>query len=143
MRYCCWRPCRSINVDVRSEAGWRVPAILFAVQIGASAFAVVGTSPGCNAITGIGDFVVLEQGTCVAAAGADAVAWSRHLEEFGLVRRASLAFVGNLPAAAWERTGVASDCPFSVRALVYLLPGHVAHHLAGIRANYLGTGPGP
>jgi hypothetical protein len=38
-----------------------------------------------------------------------------------------------LPADAWLRRGVASDNPFSVRALAYLAAGHVMHH-AGILA---------
>jgi hypothetical protein len=78
-----------------------------------------------------------DQGTCVAAADSDAVPWARHVEEFGALRRASLAFFGSMPAEAWTRTGVASDCPFSVRALAFLLAGHVSHHMAGIQSNYL------
>ena len=41
-----------------------------------------------------------------------------------------------LPAEAWDRRGVASDKPFSVRALAYLAAGHVAHHLEILDARY-------
>ena len=34
-------------------------------------------------------------------------------------------------------TGVASDNPFTVRALAYILAGHVAHHTAVLRERYL------
>src|SRR5207253_4155606 len=49
--------------------------------------------------------------------------------EWGDVRRATLALFRNLPPAAWERRGIASDQPISVRALAYIIAGHVGHHL--------------
>jgi hypothetical protein len=79
-----------------------------------------------------------DQDVASAAAGADDVAWSAHLEELRLARLASLAFFRNLPADAWERTGVASDNPFSVRALAFIAAGHLDHHLAILRERYLG-----
>jgi hypothetical protein len=33
--------------------------------------------------------------------------------------------------------GVANDNPFTVRALAYILAGHVAHHTAVLRERYL------
>lgn len=74
---------------------------------------------------------------CAAAAQADDLPWARHVEEFRAVRLATLAFFRNLPAAAWERTGIASDNPFTVRALAYLAAGHVAHHIAILKERYL------
>jgi hypothetical protein len=43
----------------------------------------------------------------------------------------------NLPAEAWMRTGVASDNPFTVNALGYIIAGHVTHHCNVIRERYL------
>jgi hypothetical protein len=43
-------------------------------------------------------------------------------------RDSSIAFFDGLPADAWDRRGVASDNPFSVRALAWLTAGHAAHH---------------
>ena len=43
----------------------------------------------------------------------------------------------HLSPAAWMRRGVASDMPFSVRALAHIAAGHVAHHLAILRDRYL------
>lgn len=77
-----------------------------------------------------------DQEVAVAAAGADEVAWSSHLEEFRAIRRASIAFFRSLPAEAWMRRGIASGNPFSVRALAYIVPGHVAHHMAVVRERY-------
>ena len=58
------------------------------------------------------------------------------IEEFRGVRAATLTFFQNLPADAWDRRGVASDNPFSVRALAYLAAGHVTHHLNILRERY-------
>jgi uncharacterized damage-inducible protein DinB len=71
------------------------------------------------------------------AARADDVAWSDHIEDFRAVRRSTLTFFRNLPADAWTRSGIASDNPFTVRALAYIIAGHVAHHTAVLRERYL------
>ncbi|MGH7537802.1 MAG: DinB family protein, partial [Gemmatimonadales bacterium] len=52
------------------------------------------------------------------------------------VRRATVALFRNLPAAAWLRRGVASGQPISVRALAYVIAGHVRHHLETLGARY-------
>lgn len=70
------------------------------------------------------------------AARADEFPWASHVEEFRSVRLATLAFFRNLPAEAWMRSGVASGNPFTVRALAYILAGHVAHHAAIVRERY-------
>lgn len=50
------------------------------------------------------------------------------LAEFVAVRRASLALLRSLDAAAWARSGVADGNPISVRALASIMAGHVLHH---------------
>jgi hypothetical protein len=77
-----------------------------------------------------------DQDTSAVAAKPDAVAWERHVEEFEAIRRGTLALFGNLPEEAWSRRGIASDNPFSVRALAYITAGHLAHHLAVLRERY-------
>lgn len=77
-----------------------------------------------------------EEKIAVPASGADALPWSRHVEEFRAVRLASLAFFRNLPAEAWGRSGIASGNPFSVRGLAYIVAGHALHHLGVIREKY-------
>ncbi len=72
-----------------------------------------------------------------AAARADERSWASHVEEFQSVRLATLTFFRNLPAEAWMRSGIASDMPFTVRALAYIAAGHTAHHLAILRGRYL------
>jgi hypothetical protein len=73
----------------------------------------------------------------VAEMGAAGRTLSDMVEEFGLVRRASLALFRHLPAAAWTRRGIASDHPASVRALAYIMVGHARHHLEVVEARYL------
>lgn len=72
------------------------------------------------------------------AAEADACDWNRLVEEFEHVRRANILLFENLPRAAWTRMGTASGAPISVRALAYIMIGHVTHHLEILRERYLG-----
>jgi hypothetical protein len=78
-----------------------------------------------------------DQNVAIAAGNANAIAWTHHVEEFRAVRAATVSFFRNLPDEAWARRGIASDNPFSVRALAYLAAGHVAHHMAIVRERYL------
>jgi hypothetical protein len=78
-----------------------------------------------------------EQETAVAAAGADAVSWARHVEEFRAVRLATVPLFRNLPAEAWAKKGVASGNPVTVRALAWITAGHAAHHAAVLKERYL------
>ena len=75
----------------------------------------------------------------IAAAGADAdkISWAAHVEEFRRVRLSTISLFHNLPPEAWTRTGIASDNPFTVRALAFIIAGHVTHHLSILRDRYL------
>jgi len=74
----------------------------------------------------------------VAEMGAGDRTLADTVEEFALVRRASLALFRHLPPEAWLRQGMASDHPASVRALAYVMAGHARHHLEVVGARYLG-----
>jgi uncharacterized damage-inducible protein DinB len=78
-----------------------------------------------------------DQHTANAAAGADGLSWASHVEAFRRIRLATLSFFQNLPAEAWARRGIASDVPFTVRALAWIAAGHVDHHTAILRERYL------
>jgi hypothetical protein len=78
-----------------------------------------------------------DQNVGVGGARADGFAWARHVEEFGDVRRASLALFRNMPAEGWKRSGVASGSVVTVNALAYIVAGHCEHHLAILRERYL------
>ena len=78
-----------------------------------------------------------DQNAAMATAGADERSWSSHLDEFRSVRAATLSLFRNLPDEAWERRGIASGNPFTVRALAYIAAGHVTHHVTILRTRYL------
>jgi hypothetical protein len=55
---------------------------------------------------------------------------------FDALRAANLATLRALGPAAWARRGVASGAPVTVRALAYVMAGHVRHHLGVLRSRY-------
>jgi hypothetical protein len=77
-----------------------------------------------------------DQNVAVAGAEADKITWLAHIEEFNTVRLATIALFRNMPSAAWMRSGIASDNRFTVRALAYIIPGHVTHHVSVLRERY-------
>jgi uncharacterized damage-inducible protein DinB len=62
------------------------------------------------------------------------------LDELIAIRRGNLTFLHRLQEQEWELRGTASNRTVSVRALAFIMAGHVRHHLNGLRANY-GLGP--
>lgn len=59
------------------------------------------------------------------------------LEEFALLRRANLIMFRNLRDEGWSRAGTASGVGVSVRALAYIMAGHVRHHAEILIERYL------
>ena len=78
-----------------------------------------------------------DQDVAVRAAHSNNTSWAELVEEFKNVRLATISFFKSLPKEAWDRTGVASDNPVSVRACAYIVAGHVAHHQRVLREKYL------
>ena len=81
-----------------------------------------------------------DQNVAVSAAGADGRSWNDLVSEFEAVRTATLTFFRSLPAEAWALRGIASGNPFTVRALAFLVVGHVTHHRNILREKYLERG---
>jgi hypothetical protein len=77
-----------------------------------------------------------DQDVAVAAAGADHRSWQSIVDEFAAVRAASVTLFRTMPDEAWRRQGVASGNPVTVRALAYIVAGHVTHHLQVLRERY-------
>jgi hypothetical protein len=71
-----------------------------------------------------------------AASGADSLGLEQLLHELECARRSSLALFRRLGEEAWQRTGTADGSPVSVRALAYIMAGHVRHHLRILRERY-------
>lgn len=55
------------------------------------------------------------------------------VNEFETVRAATLTLLHNLPEEAWTRASTANGYPVSVRALAWIMAGHVNHHMAIVR----------
>jgi hypothetical protein len=77
-----------------------------------------------------------DQNIAAAGAEADRIAWSAHVEEFRRVRLSTISLFANMPADAWERRGIASDNTFTVRAMAFILAGHLEHHRKILRDRY-------
>ena len=78
-----------------------------------------------------------DQNVAASGAGADRILWASHVEEFRRVRLSTISLFRNMPDEAWMRSGIASDNPFSVRALAFIIAGHVMHHVTVLRKRYL------
>lgn len=78
-----------------------------------------------------------EQEDYVRVAGYDNVPLAELLSEFELLRRANILMISHLKDEAVSRLGTASGATISARALIYMLVGHVEHHMACIHEKYL------
>jgi hypothetical protein len=78
-----------------------------------------------------------DQNIAAAGAEADRIVWAEHVEEFRRVRLSTISLFQNMPVAGWARSGIASDNRVGVRALAFIIAGHVEHHNAILRERYL------
>jgi hypothetical protein len=58
------------------------------------------------------------------------------LLEFESVRRANLLFLARLSGEEWSQMGTVGNNPVSVRAIGYIMAGHVRHHLNILGVSY-------
>lgn len=77
-----------------------------------------------------------DQDVAVRNAGADMRSWKSIVDEFSAIRSTSVTLFNTLPDEAWQRRGVASGNPISVRALAYIVAGHTEHHLRVLKEKY-------
>ena len=59
------------------------------------------------------------------------------LEELVFVRKSNIALFNSFTDEMMERTGIANESEFSVRALGFIIAGHHKHHLKVISEKYL------
>jgi len=57
--------------------------------------------------------------------------------EFECIRRSTLCLLKHFDNDAWLRTGLANNNEISVRALAYVMAGHVTHHMDILATRYL------
>ncbi|MCE9644949.1 MAG: DinB family protein [Chloroflexi bacterium] len=78
-----------------------------------------------------------EQDEYVREAGFDRYPFSDLIGEFGFLRRANILAIRSMADTAVVHVGSASGNPVSARALIYMLVGHVEHHMASLHEKYL------
>lgn len=78
-----------------------------------------------------------EQGDYVANADFNSIKLADLLEELSLLRRANILFFKNLTNEMLLQTGTASNAEVSVRALAFVMVGHIRHHLNILNERYL------
>ncbi|MBH8557301.1 DinB family protein [Hymenobacter sp. BT442] len=78
-----------------------------------------------------------EQDDYVAHSGANARSIVSLLAEYDATRAATVALFDSFTEEQLDRRGTANGGPATVRALLYIVPGHERHHLNIIRERYL------
>ena len=78
-----------------------------------------------------------EQDDYIERSNANERSFADLLDEFDLLRKANVLLVGNISDADSRLMGTASGNPVSVRAIVYIMAGHVQHHLNILNQRYL------
>ena len=81
-------------------------------------------------------FPGFDQEEYMAAADYDRVPLVQLAAEFAALRASNLAVLRRLPPERWSQTGTASNARVSVRALAYIMAGHVRHHIGVLSARY-------
>lgn len=78
-----------------------------------------------------------EQDDYVREAGFDSHPLKDLIQEFEYLRRANILAIQNMSDESALQIGTASGHPVSARALIYMLVGHVDHHMASLHEKYL------
>lgn len=78
-----------------------------------------------------------EQDGYIENSDANGRSFAKLLDEFDLQRRSNMLMLNNLSDAGSRRMGTASEKAISVRALTYIMAGHVRHHFNILKTRYL------
>ena len=82
-----------------------------------------------------------DENVYVERSGSDERPLAELVSELASLRESNLALLRRLDADAWTQVGTANGNPVSVRALAYIMAGHLRHHLKILRERY-GVGSG-
>lgn len=122
------------GTDTYAEGKWTIKEVLSHLIDGERHFAyrVLRISRGDE--TPIEGF---EQDGYIENSHANARAFEDLIEEFRCLREANVRQLENLHDADWLRMGTASGSPVSVRALAFIMAGHIRHHVRILKERYL------
>jgi hypothetical protein len=77
-----------------------------------------------------------EENDYAAVAGHDRYALPDLVAEFEALRRSHVSMLSHLDPASVARVGTANGSPVSVRAIAFIMAGHVRHHLGVLSSKY-------
>lgn len=77
-----------------------------------------------------------EQDGYIATSHAHERTFADLIAEFSELRQANLRMLNSLDKVDWLRMGTASGFPISVRALAFIMAGHVRHHVKIVNERY-------
>jgi len=117
-----------------AEGKWTIKELLGHLSDGERIFAYRALRISRADTTPIEGF---EQDGYIENSNFNAAKLSELIDEFLYIRKANVLFFQNLTGEAWERMGTASDSPVSVRAIAFIMAGHVRHHLRILKERYL------
>jgi hypothetical protein len=80
-----------------------------------------------------------DQNDYMATAPFNAIELEDLLSEMRLVRLSNLAMFRSLDEDAWMRVGTANGNEVTVRAIAFIMAGHLRHHMNVLRERYLST----
>jgi hypothetical protein len=72
----------------------------------------------------------------IAGADYDRLPLQELAADFSALRQSNLSVLRRLSANDWARSGTANGTPVTVRALAFVMAGHVRHHLGVLRGRY-------
>jgi len=128
-------PLTELQADFRYAPGkWSIKEILGHVIDAERIFAVRILRIARSDQTPLPGF---EQDDYVKVSNAASRTLSDLLEEFSVVRRASIALIRSLDDASWLRRGTASGNEVSVLAIAFIIAGHALHHRNIFQEKYL------
>jgi DinB superfamily len=78
-----------------------------------------------------------DQDDYMATAPYNAIELEDLLSEMRLVRLSNIAMFRSLNEEAWERVGTANSNDVTVRAIAFVMAGHLRHHMTVLRERYL------
>ncbi len=78
-----------------------------------------------------------DQNDYMSTAPYDRIELEDLLSELRLIRLGNIAMLRTLDEEAWSRTGTANDNQVTVRALTFIMAGHLRHHMGVLRDKYL------
>ena len=122
------------QADVRPAPNeWSIKEVMGHVNDAERIFAYRATRIARGDTTPLPGF---EQNNYVRATDFNTRSLSDLVAEFEAQRRANVLSLGVLPEAELARRGVASNTPISARALLFVMAGHVMHHIESFKTSY-------